>query len=74
MRRAALDNIALYPELRDCKAPAAERILEIFATVARHQLHRNGTLVKTFQPELTKQQLQVLELLGLPPSAYTQQA
>ncbi len=74
MRRAALDNIALYPELRDCKAPAAERILEIFATVARHQLHRTGALVKTFQPELTKQQLQVLELLGLSPSAYTQQA
>jgi transposase len=74
MHRAALDNIALYPEFRDCKAPSAERILEIFATVARHQLHRDGTLLKTFQPELTSQQLQVLELLGLPPSAYTQQA
>ena len=74
MRHAALDNIALYPEFRDCKAPATERILEIFATVARHQLHRDGTLVQTFQPELTTQQTQVLELLGLSPSAYTQQA
>ncbi|MGK2928652.1 MAG: IS1634 family transposase, partial [Acidimicrobiales bacterium] len=44
MRQATLDNIALYPELRDCKAPSAERILEIFAAVARHQLHRDGTL------------------------------
>lgn len=74
MRRAALDDIALYPEFRDCKAPSTERILEIFTTVARHQLHRDGTLVQTFQPELTAQQQQVLELLGISPSAYTQQA
>jgi len=74
MRRAALDNIALYPEFRDCKAPSTERILEIFATVARHQLHRDGTLVQTFEPELTAQQQQVLNLLGLPHSAYTQPA
>lgn len=73
MRAAALDNIALYPEFRDCKAPSTERILEIFAPLARHQLHREGTPVQTFQPELTTQQQQVLELLGLPPSAYTQQ-
>ena len=73
MRTAALDNIALYPEFRDCKAPSTERILEIFAPVARHQLHRDGTPIQTFQPELTTQQQQVLELLGLAPSAYTQQ-
>ncbi|HZW43605.1 MAG TPA: IS1634 family transposase, partial [Dermatophilaceae bacterium] len=29
MTRAALDTIELYPELRDCKAPSTERILEI---------------------------------------------
>ena len=74
MRRAALDNIALYPEFRDCKAPSTERILEIFSTVARHQLHRDGTLIQTFEPELTAQQQQVLDLLGLPHSAYTQPA
>jgi len=73
MTRAALDTIELYPELRDCKAPSTERILEIFATVARHQLHRDGTPVQTFQPELTTQQQQVLDLLGLPHRAYTQQ-
>ena len=73
MSNTALDSIELYPELRDCKAPSTERILEIFSTVARHQLHRHGTLVQTFQPELSVQQLQVLDLLGLPHSAYTQQ-
>jgi transposase len=74
MTRAALDTIELYPELRDCKAPSTERILEIFTTVSRHQLHRDGTPVQTFQPELTAQQQQVLDLLGLPHRAYTQQA
>ena len=74
MRRAALDNIALYPEFRDCKAPSTERILEIFATVCRHQLHRDGTPMQTFQPELTTQQQQVLGLLGVSPSAYTHPA
>ncbi len=73
MRQATLQNIPLYPELRNCKAPSTERILEIFATVARHQLHRDGTLVQTFPPELTTQQLQVLELLQLPAASYTQQ-
>jgi transposase len=74
MRQAALDHVALYPEFRGCKAPSTERILEIFATVARHQLHRDSTLIQTFEPELTAQQQQVLDLLGLPHSAYTQPA
>jgi hypothetical protein len=32
MAAAALDNIPLYPEFRDCPAPSTQRILEIFAT------------------------------------------
>jgi len=72
MRQADLDKIGLYPEFRNCTAPSTERILEIFAPVARHHLHHDGTLVKTFQPELTAQQLQVLDLMGLTPSVYTQ--
>lgn len=73
MARVALDSIELYPELRSCRAPSTERILEIFATLTRHQLHDDGTLIQTFQPELSSQQQQVLDLLGLPHSAYTQQ-
>jgi transposase len=72
MAAAALDNIPLYPELRDCTAPSTQRILEIFTNLARHQLHHDGVLVKTFEPELTTQQQQILDLLGLAPTAYTQ--
>ena len=73
MASEALNSIELYPELRSCRAPSTERILEIFATLARHQLHDDGTPIQTFQPELSRQQQQVLDLLGLPHSAYTQQ-
>jgi transposase len=72
MRRAALDNIALYPEFRDCPAPSTQRILEIFAPTTRHHLYQHGVLTKTFEPQLTAQQLQVLDLLDLAPTVYTQ--
>ncbi len=45
--------------------------LEIYAGTARHDLHHNGLLVQTFQPELTAQQTQVLDLLGIPTTNYT---
>jgi transposase len=73
MQRAALDKTKLYPELRNCTAPSTERILEIFATLTRHHLHHDDVLVKTFQPELTNQQLQVLDLMNIAWSVYTQQ-
>jgi len=72
MQRADLTKINLYPEFRNCTAPSTERILEIFSTVSRHQLHHDGVLVKTFHPELTAQQVQVLELMELTPRVYTQ--
>ena len=73
MAQATIDSIELYPELRSCRAPSTERILEIFAPLARHQLHDGATLIQTFQPDLSSQQQQILTLLGLPHSAYTQQ-
>ncbi len=63
-------GIPLYPELRNCPAPSAARVLEIFDDVERHYLARDGEIVQVFEPELTKLQLQVLDLLGVPPAAY----
>ena len=72
MRRAATTKIPLYPEFRGCAAPSTERILEIFAATSRHHLYSHGVLVKTFAPEITDQQQQVLDLLGLPAAVYTE--
>ena len=71
MQHADLTKIRIYPEFRNCTAPSTERILEIFSTVSRHQLHHDGALIKTFHPELTAQQEQVLKLINLAPSVYT---
>jgi len=71
MKVANQTSIALYPEFRDCSAPSAHRVLEIFAHVARHVLREaDGTAVKIYEPTLTPLQLQVLELLGIPASVY----
>ncbi|MEO7420808.1 MAG: IS1634 family transposase [Ornithinibacter sp.] len=72
MAHAELIKIRLYPEFRNCTSPSTERILEIFATLSRHQLHHDGALIKTFHPELTAQQEQVLELMNLTPGIYRQ--
>ena len=71
MRGAATADIPLYPELRACEAPSAERILAVFADLTRHELHRNGQLVQTFEADLTPLQRQILDLLGVPAIAYT---
>ena len=73
MTDAGLAQLSLYPEDRGCAAPTTARILEIFTGLARHHLHdAHGRRVQTFQPELTDLQAQVLDLLDIPTSAYTQ--
>jgi transposase len=71
MKEASTRHIPLYPELRACPAPSAERILEIFTDLTRHELHRDGRLVQTFEPKLNPLQQQVLDLLGVPADSYT---
>lgn len=71
MAATELDAIALYPELRSCPAPSATRILQIFTGVARHHLVSDNHIVQTFEPTLTPQQRQVLNLLGIPTHTYT---
>jgi transposase len=71
MRGAATADIPLYPELRACEAPSAERIFTVFADLTRHELHHDGELVQTFEAELTPLQHQILDLLGVPATAYT---
>jgi hypothetical protein len=71
MKTNGLAGIPLYPELRNCPAPSAPRILEIFDDVKRHQLISQDQVVQTFQPQLTPLQQQVLDLLHIPASIYT---
>jgi len=72
MKTAITSSIPLHPELRDCPAPSAERVLEAFASVSRHTLCDSaGRTLKVFELELDRLQLQILGLLGVPAVAYT---
>ena len=70
MARTGTKVIPLYPEERDCPAPSAERIIEIFEGLSRHRLMKAGAVVQVFEPELDNRQRQVLRLLGVPAAAY----
>jgi transposase len=75
MKAANTRSIPLYPELRDRPSPSASRVLEIFTGVSRHILRdRDGRVIQVFEPELDKLQLQVLELLAIPVTDFTQAA
>ena len=71
MRDARTADIPIYPELRACEAPSAERIFAVFADLTRHELHHDGRLVQTFEADLTPLQQQILDLLAIPATAYT---
>ena len=72
MSHQGMAGIPLYPELRNCPAPSAPRILEIFHDVQCHQLiDHDGQIMQTFEPELTDLQQQVLDLLHIPASVYS---
>jgi hypothetical protein len=58
--------------LADLGLAQQAEIFEIFAHIQRHELRdQSGTQVQVFEPELTPQQLKILELLDIPTTAYT---
>lgn len=71
MTAHGLTSLPLYPEDRDCLAPTANGIFQVFAGLQHHQLRRQDTPIQTFPPELTPLQRQILDLLGISPRAFT---
>ena len=74
MEKAKVTDLALYPEERCSTHPTADMVLKLFSHLQRGVLFQQGTEVKSFEPELTKLQQQVLNLLGIPLSLYTASA
>jgi len=71
MKKRHLEEIPLYPEGRECRAPTAARVIDVFEHLAVHELTADDKLIQRFQPQLTKLQLQLLDLLGMPAEIYT---
>lgn len=70
MARESLAHLPLYPEERDCKAPSAERLLDVFANLQRHRLKRDGRVVQIFDPKLNALHKKILGLIGLSESSF----
>jgi len=70
MKRRKIKSIPLYPEERACRAPTADKNLELFEPLRRHRLFERDTLVQTFGDELSDVRRTVLELIQVPTSAY----
>jgi len=51
--------------------PSAERVLEVFASLQRHDLWAGDRRVQTFQPQLDALQKRIVTLLGMPSAEFT---
>jgi transposase len=65
MASRSIDQLPLYPEKRNCKAPTTDRVLELYANLQWHRLSKDGTTVQTFDPDLTWLQQKLLQFLGV---------
>jgi transposase len=70
MARDGIDELPIYPEQRQCSHPTTEQVLRLFSLAERHQLRQHDRTVQRFEVALTDLQRQVLELLGVPTSAF----
>ena len=70
MQAAGIGQLPLYPEARACRRPTTEHILRLFSLAERVSVLAHGDVVRVFPPQLTDLQQQVLNLLGVPRSAY----
>jgi len=70
MERAGVEALPLYPEERTTHRPTAEQVFRLFSLTQRHILEHDGQPIRTFEPELTELQQQVLDLLGIPQNSY----
>ena len=67
MKREGIKKLPLYPEERDCTAPTAARVIEVFDKLQRHILSgEQGQRVQTFMLEISELQEKVLGLPDIP--------
>jgi transposase len=74
MARDEIESLPIYPEDRLSERPTVDQIFRLFSHVARHELRLDGRVLRTFEPELTSLQAQVLHLLGVSQEVYVRPA
>jgi len=72
MNRERIRSLPLYAEERDCRAPTTRKVIDAFDNVHSHKLTRSETDDPTyFVTELSPLQTDILRLLRVPPSDYS---
>jgi transposase len=69
MKQEKLDSLPIYPEKRACKSPTIFDIVRLFRNVERYEVQASEETI-IFPAELTREQKQVLALLGVPIAEY----
>ncbi|TWU38522.1 IS1634 family transposase [Novipirellula artificiosorum] len=69
MKKEKLKSLSIYPEKRPCQSPTIFDIVRLFREVERYEVEANGESI-IFPSNLTREQKQVLNLLGVSISAY----
>jgi transposase len=72
MKREGMKAIPIYPEARDCLAPSAARVLDLFDNIQKHTLFVNKRVADVLRTELSPAQMEVLRLLGLSHKMYSE--
>jgi len=70
METNGVPDLPLYPEERATKRPTAEQVFRLFSFVLRHTISHDQQPLRTFHPELTALQQQILDLLQVPHNAF----
>ena len=71
MKVASMEQLPIYPEARACRRPTTEYILRLFSLAERISVTAAGEVVRASPPDLTELQRHVLNLLGVPLTAYS---
>jgi transposase len=70
MARAGEASLPLYPESRPCARPTTHRLIEVFASIQRHEVRVGEGEPQVMVTKLTKTQRSILRLLGMDPRTY----
>jgi hypothetical protein len=70
MEKRQISSIPIYPEGRPCKAPTADKLMDLFADVRLQHIYKGSKVIQTVPDNLTQTQRLVLGLIGLKPEVY----
>lgn len=70
MKSRDVDSIPIYPEDRQCKAPTADRLFELFNDVRLQYVCKDSRILSTIPDPITKRQLIVLDFLKIKPAEF----